>query len=103
MNWTGQPTLMQSTRRVSPMHRLYHLYILHYHFALCTFQTHTHTQAQEHYLALSIHTSTRKLYFFALSTPAAQEHFPPGHRHIDTVTIIAFSTHSCICTQKIGR
>src|SRR4029434_11174309 len=71
---------------LSPMHRLYHLYILHYHFALCTFQTHTHTQAQEHYLALSIHTSTRTLYFFALSTPAAQDHFPPD---TDTVTIIA--------------
>src|SRR4029434_9274975 len=40
-----------------------------------------HTQAQEHYLALSIHTSTRSPYFFSLSTPAAQEHFPPGHRH----------------------
>ena len=58
----------------------YHLHILHYHFALCTFQTHTHkhkitilhypsSQAQEHYI------------FFALSTPAAQDHFPPGHRH----------------------
>ena len=42
--------------------------------------THTHkhkttilhypsSQAQEHYI------------FFALSTPAAQDHFPPGHRH----------------------
>src|SRR4029434_1168199 len=34
------------------MHRLYHLHILHYHFALCTFQT--HTQAQVHYLALGL-------------------------------------------------
>ena len=28
---------------LSPMHRLYHLHILHYHIALCTFITHTHT------------------------------------------------------------
>src|SRR4029434_3506994 len=52
------------TSYTNPLHRLYHLYILH-HFALCTFQTHTHThkhkntilhypstQAQEHYMSL---------------------------------------------------
>ena len=69
------PPLLISSH-LSPMHRLYHLYILHYHLSLCSLHfpnTHTHTQAQEHYLALSIHTSTRSLYFFALSTPAAQE------------------------------
>ena len=50
---------------------------------------HTHTQAQDHYLALPILTSTRTLYIFALSTPAEQDHFPPGH---DTVKIIALCT-----------
>src|SRR4029434_4120947 len=49
---------------------------------LFALSTHTHTQAQDHYIALPILTSTRTLYiFFALSTPAAQDHFPPGHRH----------------------
>src|SRR4029434_47595 len=62
MSLPQSPLLFSS--HLSPMHRLYHLYILHYHFALCTFQTHRHTQAQEHYLALSIHTSTRTLYIF---------------------------------------
>ena len=86
----------------------YHLHILHYHFALCTFQT--HTQAQVHYLALPILTSTRTLYiyFFALSTPAAQDHFPPGHRHcqnhctlqqgflyLETLCVKMFSL--CVC------
>ena len=61
---------------------------LNYHFALCTFQTHTHTQAQDHYLALPNLTRTRIIIFFVLSTPAAQDHFPPGH----TVKIIALST-----------
>src|SRR4029434_8366203 len=57
---------------LSPMHRLYHLHILHYyHFALCTFQTHTHTQAQDHYPALPILTSTRTLDFF-LHSPHQQ-------------------------------
>src|SRR4029434_5659559 len=37
--------------------------------------THAHTQAQEHYL-------------FALSTLAAQEHFPPGHLHCHNQCIL---------------
>src|SRR4029434_2401723 len=28
---------------LSPMHKLSHSHILHYNYALCTFQTHTHT------------------------------------------------------------
>src|SRR4029434_3969244 len=79
---------------LSPMHRFYHLHILHYHFALCTFITHTHThkhkttifpypssQAQEHYIFFfcTIHTScTRSLFIFLLDT--------------DTVKIIALCT-----------
>src|SRR4029434_7328174 len=69
------------------MHRLYHLHILHYHFALCTFQT--HTQAQVHYLALPIHTSQRTLYF--LHYPH-QQHKNTFLLDTDTVTIIALCT-----------
>src|SRR4029434_694548 len=56
-----------------PIHRLYHLHILHYHFALCTFQTHTHkhkitilhypsSQAQQQtlYFFCTIHTSSTR-------------------------------------------
>src|SRR4029434_234579 len=71
---------------LSPMHRLYHLHILHYHFAL---SKNTHTQAQDHYLALPILTSTRTLYFL---------HYPHQQHKItflldtDTVKIIALCT-----------
>src|SRR4029434_10483201 len=74
------------------MHRLYHLHILHYHFALCTFRTHTHTHTRplsctthplKHkniiYIFCTIHTSsTRSRFTFLLDT--------------DTVKIIALCT-----------
>ena len=41
---------------------------------------HTHTNTRT--LSCTIHPHKHKhIIFFALSTPAAQEHFPPGHRH----------------------
>src|SRR4029434_9253173 len=88
------PPLLISSH-LSPMHRLYHLHILHYHFALCTFQRHTHThkhkitilhypssqaQAQEHYIFLHYPHQQHKITFltFLLDT--------------DTVKIIALCT-----------
>src|SRR4029434_3268689 len=79
---------------LSPMHKLYHLHILHSHFALCTFQTHPPTitrslsctpHPHKHkniiFFFCTIHTSsTRSLFTF---------HFPPGH---DTVKIIAIGS-----------
>ena len=54
--------------------------------------THTHTQAQDHYLAIPILTSTRTLYI-CLHSPHQQHkitfHFPPS---TDTVKIIALCT-----------
>ena len=80
---------------LSPMHRLYHLHILHYHFALCTFitHTHTHTQAQDHYLALPILTSTRTLYIFfcTIHTSSTRSLFT-FLLDTDTVKIIALCT-----------
>ena len=61
-----QPTVHPFTGYTSPMHRLNHLYILHYHFALCTIHTHTrihrhvrtHTHKHTHGRAY-IHTTTQ--------------------------------------------
>src|SRR4029434_7202533 len=54
----------------------------------------THTQAQDHYFALPILTSTRTFHFFALSIPAAQDHFSlfTFLLDTDTVKIIALCT-----------
>src|SRR4029434_728 len=78
--------------------------------------THTHTQAQEHYLALPILTSTRTLYIF-LHSPH-QQHNITFHFSLftflldtDTVKIIALCTIGSdpflyletLCLNKIGR
>src|SRR4029434_4567848 len=49
------------------------------HFAL---SKHTHTSTRLLSCTTHPHKHNNKHYiFFALSTPAAQDHFPPGHRH----------------------
>src|SRR4029434_5773913 len=51
---------------------------LHFH------NTHTHTHTSTRPLSCTTHPHKHKniiYFFFALSTPAAQDHFPPGHRH----------------------
>src|SRR4029434_7925827 len=76
------------------MHRLYHLHILHYHFALCTFITHTHTHTHTSTRPLSCTTHPHKhkniIYFF-LHYPH-QLHKITFLLDIDTVKIIALST-----------
>src|SRR4029434_8562656 len=46
------------------MHRLYHLHILHYHFALCTFITHTHTSTRPLSCTTHPHKHKNIIYFF---------------------------------------
>ena len=73
--------------------------------------THTHTSTR--ILSCTTHPHKHKnITFFALSTPAAQDHFPPGHRHcqnhctlynsdpflyLDTLCVNMFSLCVCIC------
>ena len=63
--------------------------------SLCSFQTHTHTQAQDHYLALPILTSTRTLYIFWHSPQQQHKitfHFSLFFLDTNTVKIIALCT-----------
>src|SRR4029434_7506712 len=60
-----QPTVHPFTGYTSPLHRLNHLYILHYLFALCTIHKHTSTRTLSF---CTIHTSTRTLYFCTIHT-----------------------------------
>src|SRR4029434_5244036 len=82
VNDWGHPLLISSQPHAQTLPLTYSALLslcsLHFHNT----HTHTHTQAQDHYLALPTLSSKRTLFiFFALSTPAAQDHFPPGHRH----------------------
>src|SRR4029434_7089097 len=47
---------------------------------------HTHTHTSTRSLSCTTHPHKHKniIFFLALSTPAAQDHFPPGHRHCQT-------------------
>src|SRR4029434_4879887 len=87
------PLLISShliSSHLSPMHRLYHLHILHYHFSLCTFQTHTHTHTHKHKTTIWHYPSSQAqehYIFFALSTPAAQDHFSLFTFLLDTDTV----------------
>src|SRR4029434_9192459 len=49
-------------------HRLYHLHILHYHFALCTFQTHTHTSTRSLSCTTHPHKHKNIIYFCTIHT-----------------------------------
>src|SRR4029434_160238 len=54
---------------LSPMHRLYHLHILHYyHFAICTFITHTHTHTSTRPLSCTTHPLKHKYIIYIFCT-----------------------------------